>query len=40
MLHDDPDDVSVLSQKYGMLRSQALSIERSARLLDHLQGES
>lgn len=40
VLHDDPDDVSVLQQKYGMLRSQALSVERSARLLDDLLGES
>lgn len=38
-LHDDPDDVSVLSQKYGMLRSQALSLEESIRLLEHLLGE-
>ena len=40
VLHDDPDDVSVLHQKYGMLRSQALSVENSARLLDDLLGES
>lgn len=40
VLHDDPDDVSVLQQKYGMLRSQALSVENSARLLDDLLGES
>ncbi|WP_250288946.1 helix-turn-helix domain-containing protein [Streptomyces atroolivaceus] len=40
VLHDDPDDVSVLQQKYGMLRSQALSVESSARLLDDLLGES
>ncbi|MFF9650138.1 DUF5753 domain-containing protein, partial [Streptomyces sp. NPDC014622] len=38
-LHDDPDDVSVLQQLYGMLRSQALSVEKSARLLDELLGE-
>ncbi|MFB7913083.1 Scr1 family TA system antitoxin-like transcriptional regulator [Streptomyces sp. NPDC056061] len=38
-LHDDPDDVSVLQQIYGMLRSQALSVEKSARLLDELLGE-
>jgi len=38
-LHDDPDDVSVLHQLYGMLRSQALSVEKSARLLDTLLGE-
>ncbi|MFK0102521.1 Scr1 family TA system antitoxin-like transcriptional regulator [Streptomyces sp. NPDC091040] len=39
ILHDDPDDVSVLLLKYGMLRSQALSIELSIRLLDDLLGE-
>ncbi|MCX4674037.1 helix-turn-helix transcriptional regulator [Streptomyces sp. NBC_01433] len=39
-LHVDPDDVSVLQQKYGMLRSQALSIELSMRLLDELLGET
>ncbi|NED09979.1 helix-turn-helix transcriptional regulator [Streptomyces sp. SID9124] len=39
-LHDDPDDVSVLQQKYGMLRSQALSPEESIRLLEHLLGET
>ncbi|HWU05121.1 MAG TPA: helix-turn-helix transcriptional regulator [Streptomyces sp.] len=39
-LHEDPDDVSVLQQMYGMLRSQALSVENSARLLDDLLGES
>lgn len=38
-LHDDPDDVSVLQHKYGMLRSQALSPEESIRLLEHLLGE-
>ncbi|WP_329588976.1 helix-turn-helix domain-containing protein [Streptomyces sp. NBC_01362] len=38
-LHDDPDVVSVLQQKCGMLRSQALSVEESARLLDELLGE-
>ncbi|MCX4769581.1 DUF5753 domain-containing protein [Streptomyces sp. NBC_01260] len=38
-LHDDPDDVSVLQLKCGMLRSQALSIEKSTRLLDELLGE-
>ncbi|MFF1465016.1 helix-turn-helix domain-containing protein [Streptomyces sp. NPDC058330] len=40
VLHDDPDDVSVLQQKYGMLRSQALSVERSTHLLDEMLGES
>ncbi|MFB7082382.1 helix-turn-helix domain-containing protein [Streptomyces sp. NPDC056308] len=39
-LHEDPDDVSVLQQMYGMLRSQALSVEQSARLLDELLGET
>ncbi|WP_405405592.1 Scr1 family TA system antitoxin-like transcriptional regulator [Streptomyces sp. NBC_01104] len=39
-LHDDPDDVSVLQLKYGMLRSQALSPEKSVRLLDDLLGET
>ncbi|MFE7615711.1 helix-turn-helix domain-containing protein [Streptomyces sp. NPDC057496] len=39
-LHQDPDDVSVLQQKCGMLRSQALSVEASARLLDKLLGET
>jgi transcriptional regulator with XRE-family HTH domain len=39
-LHEDPDDVSVLQQKYGMLRSQALSVEKSACLLDELLGET
>lgn len=38
-LHEEPDDVSVLQQKSGMLRSQALSVEKSARLLDELLGE-
>ncbi|MEU9761557.1 helix-turn-helix transcriptional regulator [Streptomyces sp. NPDC047987] len=38
-LHDDPDDVSVLQQIYGMLRSQALSVDKSACLLDELLGE-
>ncbi|MFB6816793.1 Scr1 family TA system antitoxin-like transcriptional regulator [Streptomyces sp. NPDC056347] len=39
-LHEDPDQVSVLQQKYGMLRSQALSVDASARLLDELLGET
>lgn len=38
-LHEDPDEVSVLQQLYGMLRSQALSPEESIRLLKHLLGE-
>ncbi|WP_405602477.1 helix-turn-helix transcriptional regulator [Streptomyces sp. NBC_01410] len=39
-LHDDPDKVSVLQQKYGMLRSQALSPAESMGMLDELLGES
>lgn len=39
-LVDDPDEVSVLQQKYGMLRSQALTPEESMGLLDDLLGES
>ncbi|MGW6707093.1 helix-turn-helix domain-containing protein [Streptomyces sp. NPDC054956] len=39
-LQDDPDEVHLLHLKYGMLRSQALSIEDSKRLLDDLLGES
>ncbi|MEV0574502.1 helix-turn-helix transcriptional regulator [Streptomyces sp. NPDC050392] len=39
-LVDDLDEVSVLHQKYGMLRSQALSPEKSVRLLDDLLGET
>ncbi|MEU2902253.1 DUF5753 domain-containing protein [Streptomyces globisporus] len=35
-LYDDPADVSALMQKYGMLRTQALTAEESARLLDAL----
>lgn len=37
-LVDDADDASVLHQKYGMLRSQALSPIESMRLLDELVG--
>ncbi|MFH9619325.1 helix-turn-helix domain-containing protein [Streptomyces pratensis] len=40
VLIDDLDEVSVLHQKYGMLRSQAFSPEESKRLLDDLLGES
>ncbi len=40
LLIDDPDEVSVYHQKYGMLRSQALSPWESVRLLDGLLGES
>lgn len=39
-LQDDPDEVHLLHLKYGMLRSQALSLEDSKRLLDDLLGES
>ncbi len=39
-LVDDLDEVSVLQQKYGMLRSQALSPEESVRLLNDLLGET
>ncbi|MGW2559982.1 helix-turn-helix domain-containing protein [Streptomyces sp. NPDC001514] len=39
-LVDDPDEVSVFQQKYGMLRSQALSPAESIRLLDTLLGET
>lgn len=35
-LYDDPAHVSALMQKYGMLRSQALTVEKSVRLLDAL----
>ncbi|MEV6498507.1 helix-turn-helix domain-containing protein [Streptomyces prunicolor] len=38
-LVDDPDEVSVYQLKYGMLRSQALSPEESACVLDRLLGE-
>ncbi|MFE7541471.1 helix-turn-helix domain-containing protein [Streptomyces platensis] len=39
-LVDDPDEVSVYQQKYGMLRSQALTPKESMGLLDDLLGES
>ncbi|MEU7639279.1 MULTISPECIES: helix-turn-helix domain-containing protein [unclassified Streptomyces] len=39
-LVDDPDEVSLLQQKYGMLRSQALTPEDSVSLLDQLAGEA
>ncbi|MEV6958918.1 helix-turn-helix transcriptional regulator [Streptomyces sp. NPDC051207] len=35
----DPDDVSILTRKYAMLRSQALTPEDSMDLLDRLLGE-
>ncbi|MEV0576409.1 helix-turn-helix transcriptional regulator [Streptomyces sp. NPDC050392] len=39
LLVADPDEVSILSQKYAMLRTQALSPEDSVGLLDSLLGE-
>ncbi|MFD7440568.1 helix-turn-helix domain-containing protein [Streptomyces sp. NPDC059909] len=39
-LVDDPDQVSMYQQKYGMLRSQALSPAESKILLDDLLGET
>ncbi|MEV5479919.1 MULTISPECIES: helix-turn-helix domain-containing protein [Streptomyces] len=38
-LTSDPDEVSILTQKYGMLRMQALNAEESMGLLDRLLGE-
>ncbi|WP_329336275.1 helix-turn-helix transcriptional regulator [Streptomyces sp. NBC_00663] len=35
----DPNEVSILARKYAMLRTQALTIEDSRRLLDRLLGE-
>ncbi|MGW7256912.1 helix-turn-helix domain-containing protein [Streptomyces sp. NPDC054834] len=35
----DPDEVSILSRKYAMLRTQALTVEDSRSLLDRLLGE-
>lgn len=35
-LYDEPADVSALLQRYGMLRSQALTVAESTRLLDAL----
>lgn len=35
----DPDEVSILSQKYAMLRTQALNVEETKDLLDRLLGE-
>jgi transcriptional regulator with XRE-family HTH domain len=37
---DDPEDVSRLHEKYGMLRSQALTPEATKRLLEQLAGET
>ncbi|MEU9320809.1 helix-turn-helix transcriptional regulator [Streptomyces sp. NPDC048295] len=39
LLVPDPDEVSILSQKYAMLRAQALSPEDTVGLLDRLLGE-
>ncbi|TJZ56058.1 helix-turn-helix transcriptional regulator [Streptomyces piniterrae] len=38
-LHADPDYVSILTQKYGMLRMQALNAEETKGLLERLLGE-
>ncbi|WP_438292384.1 helix-turn-helix domain-containing protein [Streptomyces sp. HUAS TT7] len=38
-LISDPDEVSVLAQKYAMLRTQALNSEQTRGLLDRLLGE-
>ncbi|MFJ6465776.1 Scr1 family TA system antitoxin-like transcriptional regulator [Streptomyces sp. NPDC091387] len=38
-LISDPDEVSILSQKYAMLRTQAHNVEDSKGLLDRLLGE-
>ena len=35
----DPDEVSILTRKYAMLRTQALTIEESRSLLDRLLGD-
>ncbi|MDF9815860.1 helix-turn-helix transcriptional regulator [Streptomyces sp. SPB162] len=40
ILVDDPDQVSTYHQKYGMLRSQALTPEESMGLLDDLLGDA
>ncbi|WP_248001155.1 helix-turn-helix transcriptional regulator [Streptomyces sp. RPA4-5] len=39
VLIEDEDEVSILAQKYGMLRMQALNAEESMGLLDRLLGE-
>ncbi|MFI6862376.1 Scr1 family TA system antitoxin-like transcriptional regulator [Streptomyces sp. NPDC050421] len=38
-LISDPDEISILSQKYAMLRTQALNTEETKGLLDRLLGE-
>lgn len=35
----DPNEVSILTQKYAMLRSQALNFDETRGLLDRLLGE-
>ncbi|WP_239110930.1 Scr1 family TA system antitoxin-like transcriptional regulator, partial [Streptomyces microflavus] len=35
---DDPGEVSAYQQKYGMLRAQALSPQKTKALLDHMLG--
>ncbi|MFG3533080.1 Scr1 family TA system antitoxin-like transcriptional regulator [Streptomyces sp. NPDC047917] len=39
LLVSDPDEISILAQKYAMLRAQALSPEATVGLLDRLLGE-
>ncbi|MFJ4177558.1 DUF5753 domain-containing protein, partial [Streptomyces sp. NPDC089733] len=39
LLVSDPDEISILSQKYAMLRAQALSPEETMALLKRLLGE-
>jgi transcriptional regulator with XRE-family HTH domain len=38
-IRSDRDEVSEFSLRYGMLRSQALNTEESARLIEHMAGE-
>ncbi|MFD7864640.1 Scr1 family TA system antitoxin-like transcriptional regulator [Streptomyces sp. NPDC059783] len=40
MLIADPDEISILAQKYAMLRAQALTPEETLRLLDRLLGDA
>ncbi|WP_328537146.1 helix-turn-helix domain-containing protein [Streptomyces sp. NBC_00344] len=39
VLHASPEKVSLLTQRHGMIRMQALGIERSAQLIEKLAGE-
>jgi hypothetical protein len=39
-LVSEPDEVSILSRKYAMLRTQALNPEEAKSLLDRLLGEA